>query len=228
MPYCPQCGVEVSNKKCPLCYYNINQDISKKPVKQEKREGKMQLSGREKMIIYEVSTWFAVIIISSLCITTDFLGDNKITWSLFPIIPVLSFGIITTISINAKGFLKVLLIFITVILMLVSLDIIIPGSHTLGISVPITIISSFLSLIIVILYRKSKTRGANIAAYIIISLAILLIAIEIIINITLSRAILPYWSIITTVTLIPIALFLLYIHFSLSKKVDLKKVFHTS
>lgn len=229
MAFCPSCGVEVNNKKCPLCSYEIKQDINKKAfIEKENIKNKhIKLSQREKMVIFDISTWFFTILVASICLTVDILNSSKVSWSIIPIIPVTSFAIIATISINIKGFLKVISIFTVVILMLFALDLFIPGANSIKISVPVVIISSLLSLIIVLLFKRSKKRGVNIAGYITIALTIVLIAIEITVRLSLDLNPELTWSLITTVTLLPISLFLLYIHYNLSKKIDLNKIFHT-
>lgn len=229
MAYCPSCGVEVTTNKCPLCSYKIKQNLKEKSVKETvtPKKSRIKLTKKEKMVIYDVSTWFFAILVSSICITSDLLFDSKISWSIIPLLPITAFAVITTISINVKGFLKVISIFLVVILLLFSLDLIIPGSNSIGISVPIVVVSSLLALLVVLLFKKSKRRGANIAGYIILALTLVLICIEIAIDFSLGSEIKLSWSLITTVTLIPISLFLLYIHYSLSKRIDLNKIFHT-
>lgn len=229
MAYCPSCGVEVTTNKCPLCSYKIKQSLKQKTAKESLplKKSRIKLSKKEKMVIYDVSTWFFAILVSSICITSDLLFDSKINWAIIPIIPIAAFAIITTISINVKGYLKVIFIFLVVLLLLLSLDLIIPGSNSIGISVPIVVVSSILALLVVILYRKSKRKGANIAGYILLALTLILICIEIAVDFSLGLELKLSWSLITTVTLIPISLFLLYIHYSLSKRVDLNKIFHT-
>lgn len=229
MAYCPSCGVEVSTNKCPLCSYKIKQNLKNRSLNEPivDKKNRSKLTKREKMVIYDVSTWFFAILVSSICITSDMLFDSKISWSIIPIIPITAFAIITTISINIKGYFKAISIFIVVLLLLFSLDLIIPGSNSIGISVPIVIVSSILSLVVVFLYRRSKRKGANIAAYIIIALTLALISIEMAVDLSLGYDIQLSWSLITTVTLLPISLFLLYIHFSLSRRIDLNKIFHT-
>lgn len=230
MAYCPSCGVEVTTNKCPLCSYKIKQSLKEKSIKEAvtPKKNRIKLTKKEKMVIYDVSTWFFAILVSSICITSDLLFDSKISWSIIPLLPITAFAVITTISINVKGFLKVISIFLVVILLLFALDFIIPGSNSsIGISVPTVVVSSLLALIVVILFKRSKRRGANIAGYIILAITLILICIEITIDFSLGLEIKLSWSLITTVTLIPISLFLLYIHYSLSKRIDLNKIFHT-
>lgn len=230
MAYCPKCGVEVESKKCPLCSYVIKQDIHTVPfshsVELEKR--RFHLSSRQKKSIYNGSTAFFAILVSSICITVDFFFDSKITWSIYPIIAVSTMALITSVAIYLKGSIRIVSILILFLLMLFILDLYIPVTNFfLMISLPISSITSVISLCIAYMVRRSRRKGANIPGYIIIGITLLTISIDLIIQNFLGNRVVLTWSLITTVSLMPIALFLLYIHHVFSKKVDLTKVFHT-
>ncbi|OQY40381.1 MAG: hypothetical protein B6229_01920 [Spirochaetaceae bacterium 4572_7] len=230
MPYCPKCGVEVKNKKCPLCSYTIKQDIHYKPFshKIEVPLKRMDLSRKDKLSIYNMTTWFFSILVASICFTVDILVNQRAGWSLFPIISVTTLALITTIAIYVKKILKTLLIIGIIAFMLFAFDLAIPNAtFSLRVSLPILFMISVLSLGVVILSVKSSRKGANIAGYILLSLAILSIGIDIIIKKFLGENISITWSLLVAVSLVPIASFLLYIHHVLSKKIDLRKIFHT-
>ncbi len=230
MAYCPKCGVEVDSKKCPLCSYTIKQDIHTVPfshsVEVDKRT--FHLSAKEKKSIYNASTTFFAILISSICLTVDFYFDNRVSWAIYPIIAASTMAFITGVSIYVKGPLKIISIVALFLLMLFLLDIYIPVTNFfLKISLPISSITLVICLGIVMIIKKSSRKGANIPGYILIGIALLTITIDLIIQNFIGNRLVLTWSLITTVSLLPIALFLLYIHHVFSKRVDLNKVFHT-
>lgn len=230
MPYCPKCGVEVESKKCPLCSYEIKRNIHTKPFSHDiiNNKKKLHLTTKDKYNIFNVSTLFLCLIVAGVNLTIDFLINSSITWSIFPVIAVTTAALITTAAIQVRGVLKVGLILIFVLLMLLAIDLFIEEVRFfLGISLPIMCVISLLSFGVVLVSRKSRKRGANIAGYIILATSLFTVSVDIIIQNFINHRIKVSWSLITSVSLIPIALFLLYIHFSLSKKVDLNKVFHT-
>lgn len=230
MAYCPKCGVEVQSKKCPICSYVIKNKIIKglNSVDENEQKIKPKLTSKEKYRLYLISTYFLSILVIGINITIDFIFNNSVTWSVYPSIPMLTLSFITTVAIKVKGLLKVVLILLFTLLMLLLLDFYIPEyNFFLRVSLPIVCILTILSFCVVLLSIKSKKRGANIAAYIILGLVLLSISIEIVIQMFNNGSASLSWSIITTVSLTPIAIFLLYIHFVLSHKIDFKKVFHT-
>jgi hypothetical protein len=230
MLYCPKCGVEVEGRKCPLCLYVIKQDIHKVPFSHtvELDKSAIFISLKDKKNIYNVSTIFFAILLSAVCLTTDLIFDKVITWSIYPLIISFTMVLITSVALYIKGILKVILILILALSMLFLIDIFIPvRNFFLMISLPVSCIITLLTFSIVLLSKRSRQGKINIAGYILIAIALLAIAIDIIVNNFIYNKIGLTWSLITTVSLIPVAVFLLYIHYILSKRVDLKKIFHT-
>lgn len=230
MPYCPKCGVEVETNHCPLCNYKINRDIHTKPfshtVDIEKK--KIEISTKDKKRIFNASGLFFAILISSITLTTDLLLDKKADWSIYPILVVSTMALMTTASLYIKGIFKGVVIILLLLLMLFALDYQIPAKNFfLEISLPITSITAVISFIIIIIIKNSKKVGVNIPGYILIGISILNISIDLLIQNFRYGIPMITWSVITSVSIIPIAIFLLYIHYVLSKKVDLTKVFHT-
>ncbi|MBN2618490.1 MAG: hypothetical protein JXR64_09305, partial [Spirochaetales bacterium] len=157
MAYCPKCGVEVNTQTCPLCFHVIKQDIHKVPFSHsvEIDRKKYFLTASEKKAIFNASSIFAAVLISSICITVDTLFDNKISWSVYPIIFVASFSFITSFALYIKGIFKPVSIFIVFLLMLFLLDLVIPvQSFFLRISLPISISTSLITFLTYILIRK--------------------------------------------------------------------------
>lgn len=230
MAYCPKCGVEVESNRCPLCSHVILKDIHRVPfshsVNVEKNH--LFLSDSAKKSIFNASSLFLAILISSICLTVDLVFDKIISWSIYPIIPIMTTALITTVSIYVKGVMKPIGILILFLMMLFLLDLTIPvQSFFVKISLPISITLSLISLCVVLIIVKSKTKGANVPAYILLGLSLFTISIDMVVHNYIHGNLYMTWSLITTVTFTPIAVFLLYIHYVLSKRIDLSKIFHT-
>ncbi|MGL1891480.1 MAG: hypothetical protein OCD02_07615 [Spirochaetaceae bacterium] len=230
MPYCPQCGVEVESNNCPLCSYIIKQDIHKVPFSHsvDSEQKKLDLPKSIKVEIFNISTIFFAVLVSSICLTIDLLLDKSINWSIYPITTVITMALITTVSLYTKGLIKIGLILLLSLALLFVLDIFIPVKNFfLMISLPISISASVLSFTVIIITKKSGAHGFNLAGYILIAIAIFNVFVDLIIQNFIYGEMHITWSIIPFASLTPIAMFLLYIHFVFSKRVDLNKVFHT-
>ncbi len=230
MAYCPRCGVEVEGKKCPLCMYTIQKDIHKKPFshKVELEKKVIKIDKKEKKNIYNVSTIFFSILVSSVCLTLDYISDSDITWAVYPVISVGTMSCITSAALYTKGILRIILFLIISLIMLFLIDYFIPVTNFfLIIALPISGIGVGLEILTTILIKKSQGKGANVGGFIVIAVTLFTIAVDVIIHNYIYRELALTWSLITTVALLPIAIFLLYIHYILSKRINLKKIFHT-
>lgn len=76
MPYCINCGVELSSNECPLC--NTKYDFEKKEATYPENMDKIPKSNIAKVI------FFSVFAIAALCcLVSDFGLDSSIHWSLY-------------------------------------------------------------------------------------------------------------------------------------------------
>lgn len=230
MPYCPKCGIEVESNSCPLCLHQIKNDIHIIPFSHsvELDKKKVNLTNTEKKKLFNASTIFFAVLISSICLTVDLIFDKTLTWSIYPVIVITTFALVTTAAIYIPGIFKSISILLLNLLMLFLLDIQIPVKNFfLMISLPISSTGAIISFIIFLIYKKSKNPGVNMPGYILIGLSLLNITIDLITQNFIYGTTQMTWSLITTVSLMPIAIFLLYIHYVLSKRIDLRKIFHT-
>ncbi len=230
MAYCPKCGVEVESKICPLCGYVIKHNIHTKPFSHEVMSEKKVtfLSKSQKKSIFSGAALFFAIIVSAISVTADLYFDRMVNWAYFAIIPVFTMALIICGALYLKSWVRVVVIILFFLLMLFMLDYYIPfANFFLRISLPISGITSIITFFVVYLIYKSKDRGTNAAGYIILGIALISLGIDLIIQNYLYMQFKFTWSLITTVALVPIAVFLLYLHHIFSKRVDLKKIFHT-
>ena len=90
----------------------------------------------------------------------------------------------------------------------------------------------FLSAVIVVLFvdlisnRRIGRRGLNIPAFILLGIGIFTMGIEWTVDWYLFRAVSLSWSGLALVSVCPVAIILLFVHYRLRKYVDLKRFFH--
>jgi hypothetical protein len=77
-----------------------------------------------------------------------------------------------------------------------------------------------------LLSRRARRLGANLAGYILVAVAAVAVITETVVESYLSGPISLDWSLIVAVATLPVAVSLLYIHFVLSRHIDLKRRFH--
>jgi len=80
--------------------------------------------------------------------------------------------------------------------------------------------------ILISLVRRSKQRGINLIAYFLIASGILSLCIEGIISLQINNMLSFQWSVIALVSVLPVSVILLFIHYRLRKGTDLKRFFH--
>jgi hypothetical protein len=183
---------------------------------------------QKRKIFWKIS---GLILISSIIITLliDFISNRNITWSRFP--ATLSLILLINFTLNTflhrKILLMMVLSFLSMVLLFILFDIYIPGSGWklhLGIPVTMLVYLTFYSLIYLI--GNARQKGMNIIAYSLLAAGLLCIAAEGIISVYSLGRLYFEWSLIVMVSVLFIAVILLYIHYRLKKATDLKRFFH--
>jgi len=80
--------------------------------------------------------------------------------------------------------------------------------------------------VVLLAYTLAKRKGLNIIGWILLAIAEFCIAIEASILMYTNSPFKLFWSSIVASSLIPVALFLFYIHYRIAKSVTLRKLFH--
>lgn len=229
MLYCPSCGVELNSEECPLCSWKLPRQIKEKgEVKKESPAPvNKQLSSSGKQEILEVSCWFFILLSTGISITADYISNGHLSWSTYPISPLVHMGLITSVGIHYQGKFKATGIFLLSLSGVFFLTWLAEAlNYFLMIFLPVFTTGFFLSLGIRSIYKRTRRRGINIAAFIILAVEIVCIVTEAGITLLTGVPYKPIWSVITTVTLSPIVIFLFYLHYYVIKEGDLKKIFH--
>jgi Family of unknown function (DUF6320) len=233
MSYCINCGVELEEEltSCPLCGYTVGKaEISKaadNPVfsptdiiilhKKETRKHIWELSG--------------IIAFSGIAVCTivDLVIHRSLSWSLYADTSILASWICLTLILLAfrKNFIIIPGLLFTILLMLFLFDLFSPPLNWfLGIGIPVTI-ALFISVsIVVFLWKVAHFRGFNILALAFLVLSGFCIVSEVFIDKYLTGKVEIRWSAIVAVSILPIALVLLFVHYRMKRGKRLDSYFH--
>ena len=232
------CGVEIddSAETCPLCGRGLNAgDVlgENEPVNlqimPEFVDEIRPLSVKQRTrLVWEIST---LMFISAVIVVlfVDLISNRRITWSVYPIIAT---GFAWVLSSLTSFFYKhpiVLFLgaYIDALALLLLIDIASGGPlWFILVGLPITS-SLFLVLgILGIIAPRIERRGLNIPAFILLGIGVFTMGIEVTIDWYLFHIFSLSWSGLVLVSVSPVAIILLFIHYRLRKYVDLKRFFH--
>ncbi|MEJ5273632.1 MAG: hypothetical protein WH035_05835, partial [Spirochaetota bacterium] len=135
-------------------------------------------------------------------------------------------GILPIFIFYKKIIYSFLFIFLSIFGYLISLDSLdkkIGWSFTYAL--PILISCLIIFLLLFLLTTKTKQKGLNLIAYYLIGGCLICFAIDLIINFNISSFFLITWSKYVSFAVIPMSLFLLYIHHRFVKKLPGKRIF---
>lgn len=246
MAYCPDCGVDIGNApRCPLCGAE-NPKLSTACEDREKHilnpqtapSGGLIFEGaavpatfsedERRTIVWEilsVAFGIAILVLGAV----NFFVSWRLSWSLYPIISILLVWTEATslLILRKKHVLSVLLAMASPPLFLLGLGFASGNARwALGLAIPITVLAESLTGAIVLFIATSRHRGLNILAYILTACALLCIGIEAFIDLFVLGRIDLGWSVITAIALVPIAAFLLYLHYRVARTTNLRRLFH--
>ncbi len=237
MPYCSRCGVEVHEEavKCPLCRSPIQKFNEDPAPGRTFPEDELNLSRtprmnrREKLNLSAVITTFGMLIPVLITLAVDKLTNGSIGWSLYPLVSLIAcLLLVLTALFSARH--PSALIWISFLVLIGAMETMaalgmIPGKAA-DIADPIIFFAALCSQITVSISIKSKKKGGNIAAFILIAVGILCLMTDIWLNWKLWNHYRMGWSLIVLGATQPITLILLYLHYRKSKNGILKKYFH--
>jgi hypothetical protein len=233
MSYCTNCGVELEQDiiSCPLCGFTIgNAEINEPSARSEYYPSDIILLHKKetRMHIWELS---GIITFSGLAVCTivDLVIGKRLSWSLYADTSILASWICLTLILLAfrKYFIIIPGMLVTILTMLFLFDLFSPPVNWFfGIGLPITI-ALFVSVsIVVVLWNVAHFKGFNILAFAFLVLSGFCIVSEVFINKYLFNTTNIRWSAIVAVSILPIALVLLFVHYRMKKGKRLDSYFH--
>jgi len=233
MNYCTNCGVELDKDliSCPLCGLTKGKvEITEKNDQSEHYPSDIILLHRKEIRrqIWELS---GIISFSGIAVCTivDLVIKKSLSWSLFADTSILAAWICLTLVLMAfrKYFIIIPGLLITILTMLFLFDLFSPPVNWFyGIAFPVTI-ALFISVsIIILLWKVAHFKGFNIMAIAFLVLSGFCIVSEVFIDKYLSNKVDIRWSAIVAVSILPIALVLLFVHYRMKKGKRLDSYFH--
>lgn len=252
MPYCPDCGVEIGTAAvCPLCGLpNLRaaptvHTTSPGPVQIpaddglsgalpplrrffEESEALEALSAREKRkVAWEViSVAFAISVLALSVI--NLLLDARLSWSLYPAASLLYVWLLATCALvmERHSRLRLLAAALATPLFLLALGFF-TGSPAwaLRLALPLAIFAELTLAGIILAARNTRRQGLNIFAFVAIGAALVCLATEIFVDLFVRDAIYLGWSMVTTISLLPIAAFFIYLHYRVARETNLRRLF---
>jgi hypothetical protein len=224
MILCEHCGVELDKgmKICPLCGRTSGTEpVGEKPEQSDYYPSDIISVHKEerRKHLWEIS---GIIAFSGIvvCTIVDFELSKKISWSLFADTSVAAAWICLTLILLAfkKYFIVIPGLLITILTMLFLFDLI-SGSLTwfYPIGLPITVAFFVSVTIITLLWKIAHFRGFNILAIAFLILSLFCMVTEAFIDKYAFNSIEIRWSAIVAVSILPIALLLLFVQYRMKR-----------
>ena len=233
MSYCTNCGVELDESitSCPLCGFTLGTANISEPA------DKSEYYPSDIILLYKKETrkhiWELSGIISfsgiAVCSIVDLVIHKSLTWSLYADTSVLGSWICLTLILLAfrKYFIIVPGLLLTVLTMQFLFNLFSPPvSWFYGISLPITVAFFICASLIILLWKVAHFKGFNILAIAFMVLSGFCIVSEVFIDKFLQNKVDIRWSAIVAVSVLPLALVLLFVHYRMKKGKRLDSYFH--
>jgi uncharacterized membrane protein YuzA (DUF378 family) len=240
MSYCPDCGVDIGDAPvCPLCgaknprFVGKNLEYSEtskstKPYFLEGTSSSEQFTPQERLkIVWEVLS-IAFSIGVAILGAINLLVAGKFSWSLYPISTFVYFWLISAAALklaDSRPF-NFIVGGLATPLYLFALSLITGNiKWSISLAIPITIFTEIVAAALVLTIRGTKRKGLNIIAYILVGISLVCVGTEIFVDLYLRQRISLDWSAITAIALLPVAGFLVYLHFRVAKTTNLHRLF---
>lgn len=234
MSYCSRCGVEVEDAvvNCPLCEAPIQHleplDTPRMWLHPEKdRTGKTFLTPLEvknRVYLFLIT----LLVMASLILwAVDYQPDGRLTWSWIPTNILLASFLTLTAAFNLyRSFIKLTLgLMASAAYLLGTLNYLTEAQWFFPLGLPILLALQGIFTLGWITIKRVRTRGYNVFGFVLTSAGCFLILVDALINgyhgyweIT--------WSVITSFSLFPFALYFFFLHYGLHKVLDFSRTFH--
>lgn len=237
MPYCVNCGVELESgaKSCPLCLSPVilpdcGGQVPPKhahPVLDPEDKENFTASEGHLMVWELLSVSFGI---AALAVSVvDLAESSGLQWSLYPLASIALAWILLTILLRARGpsLLAISLAALSIPAYLLVLDLLRDGlGWFLTLGLPISLSAELIVGLSALAIARSSRLGANVAAIGLAAVAALCLSIEASIDLATMGRLSLGWSSIVLAALLPVSLFLFYLHYRILGKRSLRRFFH--
>ena len=240
MSYCKNCSVEVDSfiEKCPLCQSDIQKSDNFNQILEEKKYPELigeeekkipKISGKKKQLVaWEAVSVSAVVpILIILAINMIVEKGFIVTWGIYPLIGIALAWLLITVPLFLlkKPALVIIGETLSIIAFLVLIDVA-DGSVDwyYQIALPIIGVITVVTSVVVIISIKVKNKGPNIGAFVLFGISLICLGLDFVFHITDEGIVTISWSLYAIVPLVILGGFLLYLHYRLTRIVDIKRV----
>ncbi len=235
MPYCSRCGVEVDGgvESCPLCDTPIQRIADAEPA--EKRypdfesDDKPRMNARmRRKLVWEVISILGAIAIA-VVMGSDLHVHASVGWSIYPTAAVILAWIVSTLVLYARRW-PWLIAAGTLFAsagFLAAVDAASGGLEWFfGLSVPLLILLVVIAALLVLVISRVRFGGLNLVAFVSLAVALFCTGTDAVIERYLTGRVGLSWSIVVLQALVPFAGVMLFLHYRLRNRFDLKRLFH--
>jgi len=235
MPYCSRCGVEVESgvDSCPLCETPIQRLGEVAPA--EKRfpdfesddKPRMSAHMRRKLVWEVISILGAIAIV--VVVGSDLHAHATVGWSLYPTAAVVLAWIVSTLLLYSRG--RPWLIAAGTLLASAGFLAAIDGASGgldwfFGLSLPLLVLLVVVAALVVFVISRVRFGGLNVVAFVSLGLALFCAGTDAVVERYLTGKIGLGWSIVVLQALVPFAGIMLFLHYRLRNRFNLKRLFH--
>jgi len=240
LSYCNQCRVKVDSyiKTCPLCSSAIQSELDVAddeneniyPNIEEEKTKKFKINGKQKrLLVWEITSVslvvpFLIVMFTNVIIDKNFL----LSWAKFPMVSLLlAWALVTFPLLLAKKpiFIIVGEVFsLMVFLSLIDLFDNWAYSWLYRLALPIIGIITVIISPVVVFSVKVKNKGWNIAAIVLFGIALINIGLDLTIMSYIEGKLTLRWSQYVAVPAAILTGFMLYLHYRIARKMNLKGV----
>ncbi|MBN1597824.1 MAG: hypothetical protein JW894_05980 [Bacteroidales bacterium] len=240
MNYCSYCGVEldIEMDTCPLCGTSVTEVIAdvrqqEKEIVKSLNEGpsseKSRITKTQKRKLFWELSMIIMLLGISVTFLIDLLTSGRMGWSKYSV--TICFVLAVNISI-IHFWRNRLILCLAGSYVLQSLLLVLFDTYAFNIGwamqlgIPMLAIIYIAILIFIVVIRFTREHGINLIGYFFIASGILSFGIEVILDRYFNDYIKPEWSLFVIISVVPIALILLFVHYRLNKGKELRRIFH--
>lgn len=241
MNLCPNCGVDLGDdaRSCPLCGARVGPtadkpDLPKKPISRIEPlydpDGKGNFNAHERLFITREVITVCMAIAAGSAAAINFLVSGSITWSLYPVTTIVFAWLCVGLPLYLpkRPAIAVAAAALGLIGYLAILDWIDGPSVRwfLPLGLPMALACEVFGIGTVMAVAKARRKGLNIVSWILFGVTAICLSIEYLMDNYLRGQVHLEWSAIVAFALVPVGIFLVYIHLRVATTTSLRKFFH--
>lgn len=235
MPYCSRCGVEVDNhvERCPLCdtpiqrFDDVEPGERRYPIDQPAQKPPMSDRVRRRIFWEVLTILYAIGVI--VVIGSDLRVDAAIDWSLYPTISIVLAWVYTTLFVFFRKKPAIIAAGVTLftVAYLAAIDLINGRlDWFFPVGLPIFCLFALIAALVALGCLKAKVRGLNVVAFITLGIGLFCVGVEFLMSLYQTGRAHFTWSIVVVLTLVPVSIILLFLHYRLRSRYDFRRFFH--